>query len=125
DLREVDFSVSAQDALDISADEVGSDGTVHAIEIDYSSDFQAWKWSVKTLVSGTDHEVEIDADTGKILESEKETTDDTEKAIDLNDPMRQQEAQKLALEKFDSPIHGRKLEWDDGMRAYEFDIGDG
>jgi len=125
DLRQVDFAVTAQDALDTSAQEVGSEGIVHAIELDYSSHYDAWKWSVKTLVSGTDHEVEIDADTGKVLESEKESTDDTEKAIDLDQPMKQQEAQKLALEKVEGPVRGWKLEWDDGVRAYEFDIGDG
>src|SRR5699024_11901569 len=81
--------------------------------------------SGKTLVPGTDHTVEIDADTGKALESAKQPTHDTEKAIDLDQPMKQQEAQKLALEKVEGPVRGWKLEWDDGVRAYEFDIGDG
>lgn len=125
DLRDVEFSVSPQQALDISAEEIGSDGTVHAIEIDYSEHNQAWTWSVKTLVSGTDHEVEINADTGKILETEKESTNDTEKPISLTDPMPLQEAQKLALQKVEGPIRGWKLEWDDGIKAYQFDIGDG
>src|SRR5699024_2216811 len=36
DLRKADFAVTAQDALDISAKEIGSEGIVHGIELDYS-----------------------------------------------------------------------------------------
>ena len=125
DLREVEFAVTAQDALDTSADEVGTEGIVHALEIDHSDSDDMWQWSVKTLVDGTDHKVTINADTGDVVAHEQESTDDQEKAIDLEDPMTQEEAQKLALKKIEGPIEGWKLEWDDGMYQYQFDIGDG
>lgn len=124
DLATTRFKVSAEDALTASVDEVGSDGVVHAIELDYSRSRSAWIWSVKTLVDGTDHEVEINADTGEVVEHEQDSTDDQEQAIDLNDPMTFDEALDLAREKVDGPLREWKLEWDDGRREYQFDLGD-
>src|SRR5699024_686416 len=112
-----------QDALSTSADEVGSDGIVHAIELDYSDSAGAWVWSVKTLVDGTDHEVEIDADSGEVLDHEQESTDDQEQAVDLDAPMTFQDALAKAQDEVDGPVSGWKLEWDDGMTAYQLRSG--
>src|SRR5690625_1223810 len=125
DLADTELPVSAQDALSTSADEVGSDGIVHAIELDYSDSAGTWVWSVKTLVDGTDHEVEIDADSGEVLDHEQESTDDQEQAVDLDAPMTFQDALAKAQDEVDGPVSGWKLEWDDGMTAYQFDIGSG
>jgi len=125
DLADTQLPVSAQDALSTSADEVGSDGIVHAIELDYSDSAGAWVWSVKTLVDGTDHEVEIDADSGEVLDHEQESTDDQEQAVDLDAPMTFQDALTKAQDEVDGPVSGWKLEWDDGMTAYQLDIGSG
>lgn len=123
DLAEVDFNTDAQAAIDKSADEVG-DGVVHALEIDWDEDYSAWVWSVKTLVGTTDFKVKIDADTGEILKKESDDTDDKEEAIDLNSPMTPEDAQQKALAEQDGAIRSWKLEWDDGRREYQFDIGD-
>ncbi len=124
DLADTDFAVSAEDALDISADEVAADGIVHSIELDYSSRHGAWIWNIDTLVGDTDHEVEINADTGDVVDHEQETTDDKEQPIDLTDPMTFDEALDLARAKADGPLREWKLEWDDGRREYQFDLGD-
>lgn len=125
DLADTQFPVSAQDALSTSADEVGADGIVHAIELDYSDSSSAWVWSVKTLIDGTDHKVKIDADTGDVLDHEQESTDDQEQAVDLDSPMTWDDALAKAQAEVDGPVSGWKLEWDDQMAAYEFDIGSG
>lgn len=124
DLADVSFSTDAQAAIDKSTDEVG-DGIVHAIEIEWDEeDYDAWVWSVKTLVDTTDHKVKINADTGEILKQESDDTDDKEEAINLTSPMTPQDAQQKALDKLDGAIRSWKLEWDDGRREYQFDIGD-
>lgn len=122
DLREVDFPVDAQKAVDTAADEAG-DGTVHAVELDHDSKDDAWQYDVKILAVEQDHEVTIDAVSGKVVHSEQEHTDDTEKAVDLSDPMTFEQALEAASAKADGPLRSWKLEWDDGHRAYQFDIG--
>lgn len=124
DLADVDFNTDAQAAIDKSTDEVG-DGIVHAIEIEWDDeDYNAWVWSVKTLVDTTDHKVKINADTGEILKQESDDTDDKEEAIDLTSPMTPQDAMQKALDKQDGAIRSWKLEFDDGRREYQFDIGE-
>lgn len=124
DLASDETQISAADALDISAKEVdgGDSAIVHAIELEYSDGSERWEWSVKTLVDGTDHKVKIDADSGDIIKHEKDSTDDEEKAIDLDDPMPFSEAKDIALDARDGRIVSWKYEWDDGRYEYEFDI---
>lgn len=122
DLREISFPVDAQKAVGIAADEAG-DGTLHAVELDHDSEDDAWQYDVRILVGDQDHKVTVDAVSGKIVGSEEEHTDDTEKAIDLSDPMTFEQALDAASQKADGPLRSWKLEWDDGHRAYQFDIG--
>lgn len=121
DLAAHEFATSAQDAIDAAAQEAG-EGTVHAIEIDWEDDHNAWVWTVTTLVDGTDHEVDINADTGEIVETEEDSTNDKEKAIDLNDPMTFEEARDKALEVRDGRITEWSYSWDDNRLEYQFDI---
>lgn len=125
DLREVTFAVGPEDALQSSADEVGADGIVHQIELDHSGDRGMWIWEIQTLVDGIDHEVEINADTGEVVDHEQDPTADTEQPVDLQHPMTFDEALDLATGEVDGPLRGWKLEWDDGITAYELDIDDG
>jgi len=124
DLASDELPVTAQDALDISADEVGGGDSaiVHAIEIEYSKSGDMWEWSVKTLVDGTDHKVKINADTGDVTKHEEDSTDDHEEAINLDDPMPFSEAKDIALDARDGRIISWKYEWDDNRYEYEFDI---
>lgn len=124
DLASDETPISAADALDISADEVGGGDSaiVHAIELEYSDGSERWEWSVKTLVDDTDHKVKINADSGDIIKHEKDSTDDEEKAIDLDDPMPFSKAKDIALDTRDGRIVSWKYEWDDGRYEYEFDI---
>src|SRR5690625_138727 len=125
DLADTELPVSAQDALSTSADEVGSDGIVHAIELDYSDSAGTWVSSGKTLGCGTDDEVETDAGAGQVVEHEHESTDDQQQAVDLDAPMTFQDALAQGQDDVDGPVSGWKLQWDDGMTAYQVDIGAG
>lgn len=122
DLRDVTFPIDAQAAIDTATQKVGK-GTVHAIELDHDSQADAWQYDVKILSGSDDYKVTIDAVSGKVVHSEHESTDDTEKAIDLSDPMTFDDALDKASQKADGPLRGWKLEWDDGHREYQFDIG--
>lgn len=127
DLRETEFPVSPEDAIGTATDEAG-DGTVHAIELDYDSDADAWQYSVKILTEASgqendDHKVLIDPVNGEVTDQESESTSDEEEAIDLDDPMTYDEALDKATEEDDGALRGWKYEWDDGQLEYQFDLG--
>ncbi len=124
DLRTDQLAVGPQEAIDTATSEVGPGGIVHAIEVDWSRRHSTWTWEVKVLKDGTDHEVEIDASTGEVVDREQERTNDTEKSIDPDTPLPFAEALRLATDQVDGPLKGWKLEWDDGRREYQFDIAD-
>lgn len=124
DLRTDAPPVEAQEAVTTAQDEVG-EGTLHAVELDYDEDDGAWQWDVKILAGTTDHKVVIDAATGEIVKAESDTTDDEEKAIDLDSPMTFDEALDRATAEEDGELRGWKLEYDDGMFQYQFDIASG
>ena len=121
DLAEDSPAISAEDAIKKAKEKVGG-GTVHSIELDWDDDDQAWQYEVSVLDGKTDHDVEIDAETGKVVHDDKDDTDDKEKAIDLNDPMTFDDALKRAQKKSDGKLVSWKLEFDDGKQEYQFDF---
>jgi uncharacterized membrane protein YkoI len=124
DLRTEALPVSAADAVAAAQDEVG-EGTLHAVELDYDEDDAAWQFDVKILAGTTDHKVVIDAVSGETVADETETTDDQEQAVDLEDPMTYDEALEKATAEVDGELRGWKLEFDDGMTQYQFDLAAG
>lgn len=124
DLRSETLPVSAEDAVS-TAEETAGQGTLHAVELDYDEDAGAWQWDIKILVDRTDHKVVIDAVSGEVVADEQERTDDQEQTVDLDDPMSYDEASEIAIEKLDGPMRSWKLEYDEGMVQYQFDIGAG
>lgn len=124
DLRTDELPISAQEAIDIATDKVGATKIVHSVEIDWSDRHQTWKWEIEILKGDTDHEVEIDANTGEIISHDQDTSDDQEQAIDLENPLTQPEALRLATDRVDGALKGWKLTWDDGRIEYEFDLVD-
>lgn len=123
DLSKESPAISAEDAIKKAQDTVG-DGIVHGIELDWDEKDQAWQYEVSILEGSTDHDIEIDAESGTIVHHEKDTTDDTEKAIDLNDPTTFDEALNLAQDKADGKLVGWKLESDDNMKEFQFDFAE-
>lgn len=125
DLRSQGLPTSAQQSVDIAAEHVGEGGIVLTVEIDYSDSVAGYVWTVKILREGTDHKIPIDAANGEIVQEKSETTSDTEEAISLEDSTTLDEAMDLATAEVDGPVGEWKLEYDDDVRAYEFDIAEG
>lgn len=124
DLRTDQLAVGPKEAIDTATKEVGPGGIVHAIEVDWSRRHSTWTWEVNVLKDGTDHEVEIDANTGQVVNREQERTNDSEEPIDPETPLPFADALRLATDQVDGPLKAWKLEWDDGRREYQFDIAD-
>lgn len=123
DLSKESPSVAPKDAI-ATAKKEAKDGTVHAIELDFDERDKAWQYEVKIIKGTTDFDIEIDAETGDVVDVEKDSTDDKEKAVDLNDPMTFDEALKLAQDKASGRLDGWKLESDDDRVEYQFDYDD-
>ncbi|MCF2574141.1 PepSY domain-containing protein [Brevibacterium sp. UCMA 11754] len=123
DLSKESPSVAPKDAI-ATAKKEAKDGTVHGIELDFDERDKAWQYEVKVIDGATDFDVEIDAETGEVVDTEKDSSDDKEKAIDLNDPMTFDEALKLAQDKASGRLDGWKLESDDGRIEYQFYFDD-
>ncbi|WP_166973446.1 PepSY domain-containing protein [Brevibacterium atlanticum] len=125
DLSTTKPSTSAEDAVKTAEDKVkAKDGILHTIELDFDSDDGKWEYDIKIMDGDTDHKVVIDADSGKVIRDESESSDDSEKSIDLKSPMTYDEAFELAKKKASGTLAGWKLEYDDGQREYQFDFDD-
>lgn len=123
DLADQTFAVTPQQAIDKGLAEAG-DGIVHSIELDWSDSNNAWVYELDILAGNVDHDVDVHADTGDILEHEQDDTDDQEQAINLDSPMTWETARDKALEAVPGRITSWKLEWDDDYTSYQFDIED-
>ena len=123
DLSKESPSVTPEDAIS-TAEKEAKDGTVHGIELDFDERDKAWQYEIKILSGNTDFDIEIDAESGDVVDVEKDTTDDKENAIDLSDPMTYDEALALAQEKASGRLDGWKLESDDDRIEYQFDFED-
>lgn len=115
--------VSAQQAIDAALKK--ADGTVHAVELDYSKSSAGWQYDVKILDGTTDHKFTVDATSGEVVKRKQESTDDREKGIYLSSPLSYVDAFKLAQGKASGRLESWKLEYDDGHVAYQFDFVNG
>lgn len=123
DLSSASPQVTPDEAIAAAQKEAGN-GTVHAIELDYDRRDGAWQYEVKILKDRTDFDIDVDAQSGKIAKTEQDTTDDSEQAIDLTDPLPFDEALNLASEQGEGRLTSWKLESDDDRIEYQFDYDD-
>lgn len=123
DLSSASPQVTPDEAIAAAQKEAGN-GTVHAIELDYDRRDGAWQYEVKILKDRTDFDIDVDAQSGKIAKTEQDTTDDSEQAIDLTDPLPFDEALNLASEQGKGRLTSWKLESDDDRIEYQFDYDD-
>ncbi len=123
DLATQTFAISAQDAM-LTAVEKAGGGFVYSIELDWSRYNNAWVYELDVLMGTMDHDVDINADTGEVLELDRDETDDVEQAVSLDSPMSWESARDKALGAVQGRVTGWKLEYDDDYTAYEFEIED-
>lgn len=123
DLATQAFAISAQDAM-LTAVEKAGGGFVYSIELDWSRYHNAWVYELDVLMGTMDHDVDINADTGEVLELERDETDDVEQAVSLDSPLSWESARDKALAAVQGQVTGWKLEYDNDYTAYEFEIID-
>lgn len=123
DLSKQSPSVAPKDAISTAQDEVGK-GTVTSIELDFNERAKVWQYEIKIQDGKTENDVEIDAESGEVMNTEKDDTDDKAVAVSLDKPMTYDEALKLAQEKGSGRLEGWKLENDDKRTEYQFDFDD-
>lgn len=123
DLADQTFAVTAEQAIGIAQQEAGN-GILYSIELDWSQYSDAWVYGIDILTGTTDHEFDINADTGAILDHEQEDTDDQEQEVNLDSPMACDIARGKALDAAPGRITGWELDWEDGHPTFEFEIED-
>ncbi len=123
DLSSQSPSVTPEQAISTAEKEAGK-GTLTSIELDFNERAEIWQYEITIQDGSTEHEVEIDAGSGDVLNTEKDDTDDQAVAVSLEKPMTYDEALKLAQEKGSGRLEGWKLEHDDERLEYQFDFDD-
>lgn len=122
DLANYNGFVSAEDAVATANESLG--GTVHQVELEYSSFHKAWVYKVDILVGTTDNDVELDATSGEVLKTEQDDENDTKEAVDLA-AMSPTDAMAAAIGAQAGTVAKWSLEWEDGKQIYDVDVRSG
>lgn len=119
------FSVSLDDAIDQFYETFGSeDINISEIQFDYDDgrylyEFEGWDGQYE-------YELDIDAETGEIVQQEQDDDDDSGDTLDLEGIISPEEAMEAAL---DASGSGYVEEWDleveDGRTIYDIDVEGG
>lgn len=123
DIRGHEFAVTLEEALEKSRAETG-DGIIHSVGMDWWLDGTAgaWVWEVDTIANGEEWELDIDATSGEIRQTERSGTDDDEKALDFEAIIDYEVA--MASAEASGRVTGWDLEWDDGRMVYSIEFED-
>lgn len=120
DLASTELPIPAEDAVQRALDASGG-GDVHSITIDHDRR-NGWEWEIEIRNDAQEHDIELSAISGEIIEHERDQDDDGEPAVDIADPMPYAEAIELALGAQDGRVSGWSLESDDDRIHYTVDI---
>ena len=135
--------VSAEEAKRVALDKAGvSEKAVsrYEAELDYDDDARRWEYEIGFYVGTTEYDLEIDAETGKVICFEKEVdetklTKETSKTATTTtsttrktDKISKQEAKNIALKKAGVSAdaisrYEIELDYDDDARRWEYEIG--
>ncbi|HIY64882.1 MAG TPA: PepSY domain-containing protein [Candidatus Agrococcus pullicola] len=123
DVRAQHLDIDHEQAVDIALTEAGG-GFVFALELDHSRHHGEWVYEVEVQDGSTQHEIDISAMTGDVVEHDTDSDDDREREITFD--MTPDEALSLADQfKPDTVLEGWTLSWDDGQLEYEIDVEPG
>lgn len=116
--------VPVEDAIG-TAQETAGTGNLVSVGIDHDDD-RGWVWELELEADGTEHDLEIDATTGEVLEHEQDDQDRVEDpVVDPDSPLPVQDAIDLALQQQDGRVSGWDLDSDDGTVRYTIDVETG
>lgn len=120
DLATEQLPVPVEDAVAIALETAGGGETV-SVSIDHDDD-RDWVWEIEVALDGREHEIDIDAATGEVLQHEEDDDRVDEPAVDVTSPMTPAEAIDLALRKHDGRVSSWDLDSDDGTIRYQIDL---
>lgn len=120
DLATTELPIPAEDAVQRALDASGG-GDVHTVTVDHDRR-NGWEWGIEIRNGSEEHDIELSAITGEIIQHERDQDDDGEPAVDITSPMPYSEAIELALGAQDGRVSGWTLDSDDGRIQYEVDI---
>ncbi|WP_293694413.1 PepSY domain-containing protein [uncultured Agrococcus sp.] len=123
DVRGQQFDIDHERAVEIALSEAGG-GFVFSLELDHSRHHGEWVYEVEVQDGSAQHEIDISAMTGDVVEHDTDSDDDREREITFE--MTPEEALSLAAEfKPDTVFESWTLSWDDGQLEYEIDAEPG
>lgn len=118
----IEFEVSLFDAIDLFYDTFGSQD-INIEEIEFDSDGNRYYYEFEGWDGEYEYELEIDAETGELLQQEMELDSETDDILDLDGIITPQEAMSIALEAAgDGYVEEWELEVEDGRTIYDIDI---
>ena len=113
-----EFQVSLDDATQMFYDMFGEDATIDQIEFD--EDDGVYEYNIDGWDQENEYELDINADTGDIIEENTERDSDQDDTLELEGIISPQEAMDIAVEEAGSEIvEDWTLEVDDGVTVYE------
>lgn len=117
----VEFQVSLDDAIQTFYDTFGDDVTID--QIDFDEENGIYEYDIDGWDQENEYSLEINADTGEILEESSESDDDQDDTLDLENIITPQEAMDIAVEEAGSDIVEQwTIEEDDGLTVYEVEL---
>lgn len=119
------FSVSLDDAIDQFYETFGSED-INISEIQFNHDDGRYLYEFEGWDGQYEYELDIDAETGEIVQQEQDYDDDSGDILDLEGIISPEEAMEAAL---DASGSGYVEEWDleveDGRTIYDIDVEGG
>lgn len=113
-----EFQVSLDDATQMFYDMFGEDATIDQIEFD--EDDGVYEYNIDGWDQENEYELDINADTGDIIEENTESDSDQDDTLELEGIISPQEAMDIAVEEAGSEIvEDWTLEVDNGVTVYE------
>lgn len=118
--------ISLEQAIAIAQKTVKGD--LISAEFDQNDYMGGGEYEIKFVANGVEHEVKIDASTGKVIKSKQEKMDQDDIA-EYNAMKQSQITLTQAMQKATQSINGKIIEatfdFDDGIPAYEIEIAKG
>lgn len=124
-IQDYAFGTNLDDAVQIYRDEVGVQNvSIEGIELD--DEDGSYIYEIEGYSENTEYDVDIDAESGDVLEVDTDDEDDDDDVLNLENIITPQEAMQAALEQTGSGyVDEWTLEIDDGAQYYDIDVEDG